>query len=372
MAEKKKKASAKKKLIPAVAMLATSAVMLSSATYAWFTLNKDVEVKGLQMAATAGDSLEITLGKLDKTTTDGSKNGGTPDNTTFGSVGDLGWDRTEAIDSYYKTIAKLKPASSDTALSIYTVEEGKVYAGGQAVNGEAKVTTATTTEMANIELDTTYGTANLNTGDSGEGYYVDIPMWIRSSNLEARDVKAWVQITDPTATADEKNGSDLINAVRVALIPVASTQDLSTVGTGLDYTKTAEWTVDGVATDSKATIFGLTEDTYNSKVLNAGGESATYSNSTGSSQDIKQAASTFKGNASEPTKFVPKYGEGASATDVPGVSIFKMPAATNDKYAAVLVVARIWIEGESTYCNDATANQDWNIDFHFELADATT
>lgn len=43
----KKNTSAKKKLIPAVAMLTTSAVMLSTATYAWFTLNREVEVKGL-------------------------------------------------------------------------------------------------------------------------------------------------------------------------------------------------------------------------------------------------------------------------------------------------------------------------------------
>lgn len=58
----KKNTSAKKKLIPAVAMLTTSAVMLSTATYAWFTLNKEVEVTGLQMSATASDALEISLG----------------------------------------------------------------------------------------------------------------------------------------------------------------------------------------------------------------------------------------------------------------------------------------------------------------------
>lgn len=57
----KKNTSAKKKLIPAVAMLTTSAVMLSTATYAWFTLNKTVEVDGLKMTATAADALEFLL-----------------------------------------------------------------------------------------------------------------------------------------------------------------------------------------------------------------------------------------------------------------------------------------------------------------------
>ena len=40
----KKNTSAKKKLIPAVAMLTTSAVILSTATYAWFTMSREVEV----------------------------------------------------------------------------------------------------------------------------------------------------------------------------------------------------------------------------------------------------------------------------------------------------------------------------------------
>ena len=60
----KKNTSAKKKLIPAVAMLTTSAVMLSTATYAWFTMSREVEVTGLQMSATASDALEISLGEV--------------------------------------------------------------------------------------------------------------------------------------------------------------------------------------------------------------------------------------------------------------------------------------------------------------------
>ena len=63
----KKNTSAKKKLIPAVAMLTTSAVMLSTATYAWFTMNKDAEVTGLEMTATAGGSIEISSDSLAQT-----------------------------------------------------------------------------------------------------------------------------------------------------------------------------------------------------------------------------------------------------------------------------------------------------------------
>ena len=46
-----KKNSAKKKLIPAACMLAVSAAMLATSTYAWFTMNKEVTVTGLNLQA---------------------------------------------------------------------------------------------------------------------------------------------------------------------------------------------------------------------------------------------------------------------------------------------------------------------------------
>lgn len=94
----KKNTSAKKKLIPAVAMLTTSAVMLSTATYAWFTLNREVEVDGLQMSATASNSLEISLGDLSGNTIS------TP------AVDSATWTKKIAVSDYYKTIGKLKPS----------------------------------------------------------------------------------------------------------------------------------------------------------------------------------------------------------------------------------------------------------------------
>jgi len=45
----KKNTSARKKLIPAIGMLAISASMLATSTYAWFTMNKTVTVSGMTM-----------------------------------------------------------------------------------------------------------------------------------------------------------------------------------------------------------------------------------------------------------------------------------------------------------------------------------
>ncbi|MDD6098764.1 MAG: hypothetical protein PUB66_08630, partial [Oscillospiraceae bacterium] len=64
MTKTNNKGSAKKKLLPAVAMLTTSAVMLSTSTYAWFTMSREVEVTGIQMTATTPDDMQISIGQI--------------------------------------------------------------------------------------------------------------------------------------------------------------------------------------------------------------------------------------------------------------------------------------------------------------------
>lgn len=55
----KRKNSAVKKLIPAAGMLALSASMLATSTYAWFTMNTTVEVRGMAVNAQADNSLVV-------------------------------------------------------------------------------------------------------------------------------------------------------------------------------------------------------------------------------------------------------------------------------------------------------------------------
>ena len=55
----KRKNNAMKKLIPAAGMLAISASMLATSTYAWFTMNTTVEIKGMAVNAQADNSLVV-------------------------------------------------------------------------------------------------------------------------------------------------------------------------------------------------------------------------------------------------------------------------------------------------------------------------
>ena len=55
-----KKGSNFKKLIPAAGMLAVSAMMLATSTYAWFSMSTKVSATNIEMKATASKNLLIT------------------------------------------------------------------------------------------------------------------------------------------------------------------------------------------------------------------------------------------------------------------------------------------------------------------------
>lgn len=59
MKKTNKKNSKMRKLLPAFAMLTVSAISLSSATYAWFTMNKTVTVTGMTLKTKVGSNLLI-------------------------------------------------------------------------------------------------------------------------------------------------------------------------------------------------------------------------------------------------------------------------------------------------------------------------
>ncbi|MBO7761306.1 MAG: hypothetical protein J6T24_00755 [Clostridia bacterium] len=86
-----------RKLVPAIAMLLVSAVMLSTASFAWFSMNTTVDVKNMKVQASAMGSLVITTDKsvldanyagivADFDTTNASKLIDATHNTTIGTT----------------------------------------------------------------------------------------------------------------------------------------------------------------------------------------------------------------------------------------------------------------------------------------------
>lgn len=354
--------SAKKKLIPAVAMFTASAVMLSTATYAWFTMNKNAKVTGLNMTATAGGSIEISLGQLGTN--------GVPEGTNgvvvTPTMENESWRNVIAVSDYYSKVGKLKPASSINANELFYVNDESVYAGGTAVDDKSivkqTVKNDTTDDEVTLTLKTTDSTGLVNDDTNGaEGYYVDIPVWIRTTKTTTQEVKCDVTINTPDS---DMNGSDkgdeLQKAVRVAVIPMSTTSTSTGSSTQKDaaaptIAKAAEYTTHGAIN-----VFSTDEETYtNNKqaIFAAKTAEAAYSTVIKEIEYKRTAAKTaFPENEAD-------YNEGS-------VAIFDLAAATGDgNYSVQPFVVRVWLEGESTSCRDANAAQDWNIQLNFSGAD---
>lgn len=320
--------SAVKRIIPAAAMLALSAVMLSTSTYAWFTMNKEVKMTGLAMSATTGESMEIALASVsDSGAISAPAAGSHPGDD------DKGWKSAVVVGDYYAKIGKLRPASSVDGKNLYDATDASD--GGQKADNFVQITldTSDTPEaqkkMAALELKREIpneSNAAAISSDGRVGYYVDIPVYLRTNKMASDadttgTIYCKLKIKDNTTGGSSAN-KDLYKSVRVAFVPIDT-------GSG-----------------STVKIFGVNSDYYNA------------------GQAVNGTSS--KGAVTVTMEYVTD-GEAFTAGD--GVdSGLKIPYATaENKYGHLDFMVRVWIEGESEFCKDATAGQSWNIDLAFSL-----
>ncbi|MGN0578077.1 MAG: hypothetical protein ACI4J4_05615 [Ruminiclostridium sp.] len=334
MKTEKRKNSALKKLIPAVAMLATSAVMLSTATYAWFTMNKEVKMTGLNMTATVGEGIEIALASVT-----GDGNAITLKNDTGSTyVGEhpadtdteKGWKSAVAVNDYYADIGKIKPASSVNATALFDATDASN--GGRTASTFKALTLPD--DMAQIQkratLPTTSGSQIIESTGT-VGYYVDIPVHIRTSKVKDSetegDLYCKMIINNNGATGDTKT---LYKAVRVAFIPITT------------------------GTSSTTNIFGADKEYYEA------GKAVDSTTSKGA-VTVLSGATDF---VTDGTDFIDGVGV---------VSGLKLPYAENaGEYGHLDFYVRVWLEGESTSCYDDKAGQEWNISIAFSLGEFET
>ena len=324
----KKNSSAAKKLIPAIAMLVTSATMLSTATYAWFTMNKEVELTGLNMTATTAGALEISLG--------GVKAGGLlADDLRIrpaDTLDELSWKQSIAAGEYYKTISLINPASSVDAVTFYDAMDAS-NAGQTATKFEEVTQTATVTKQDAL----TAGGVIASDEDTTAGYYVDIPVHLRTSSVapqdSAGDAQIYYKMVINNNDMVNNETKTLYNAVRVAFLKADETGALTSASAekilainSAYYDTGAVSAIDGNNKGTKSPVTALTTDSV-------------FTTTTDSNYDTNTGALT-------------------------GLTI---PYAEGQNYGHTDFIVRIWLEGESTSCYNVNAGQSWNIDFSFSM-----
>ena len=296
----KKNTSAKKKLIPAVAMLTTSAVMLSTATYAWFTMSREVEVTGIKLTATTPQTIEISLGR--------------------------------ATSSVYASFGKLIPASSTDGTNLYYTTKAKENGKSVDITGANAFTQATENNNAGWTFQTAGASSetesNLTADTKGEGYYLDIPVWFRTTNVEDVKLGVDVTVTDPNADDDNTKG-DLYKATRVAIL----NEDRSAANGGVFL---------GAETD-------VDTGYYKKKAVKA---------NTGTSEN------EYYGAVTTATEVIESNGKvtntATEVATVKGVGTGKTGYGTPTKY-----YIRVWLEGEDVNCWNANAGQSFTVDLKF-------
>lgn len=171
---------AMKKLIPAVAMLLVSVVTMSTASFAWFSMSRQVTANGMNVTVTAPTNLLIKQGS----------------------------DAYGAASSITAQNVKLVPASTDSAGNddFYVVQ-----AGQEVSQSDGKITEGTT-KLAQG----TAAVGNATPSLASEGAYFDFTYTIMSEGDE--NVEVVVKNIEVNQTSSGKS----IKPVRVAVIATAA------------------------------------------------------------------------------------------------------------------------------------------------------
>ena len=356
-------------------------------------MSREVEVTGIKMTATVPEDLQISPGwttSAENASYKGNLNyavngeesfltsllSGTTTNSYEGTTAKAPsasdsqmWTNVLQLDHYY-TLGKIIPASSSKGLNLFFTPEANDEGRGvqydatfyQVTNGQTESGTYMTALHALTKNETI--TSGTWTGTSGkaykgasgydvtnsDGYYVDIPIWVRSSSDSAIGLTVKAQANYNTTATVGTADVELYKAVRAVIIP----DDASTgSGTnGLIDVKDAN--TSGAARYAGDSIVNY----YGRGTLTSGAAKA--ATKLGGSYDNRNSGT-------EPTwgdvyENVSMY----NGTD----SIITVPARTTGEYGDMVKMwVRVWLEGEDPQCWNQNAAQDFTIDLQFTKKD---
>ena len=347
MKKTNKKNSTMRKLLPAFAMLTVSAISLSSATYAWFTMSKEVEITGIQMTATVPETIELSLGL-------GQSSGKLTTGTAAGGIvsapanSDTSTDWTNSVAFYnYYAVPKMTPASSITGATILTTNDANGV--GKTVDAAGTAIAGTKGTVTLVNEKTTAPNA-----EKGRADYVDFPVWIRTTQTSNVTLSVRAKVTDgenASAVETPDSGDMLYKAARVSILKSADGTAAPAASDGVII----PFADDTAQTGAKYYVSGKALET--ATTLGVQGSGSAYGAVDAVKQNTTSGMDTPDGEA-----IITVPGKGQTvATNYTGGS-----DNTSSNYGnSVCVIVRVWLEGEDKDCWNATAGQDFQIALEF-------
>ena len=333
-----RKNSPMRKLVAAILLLAISAGCLVGSTYAWFTMNKEVSVTGMQVKAHAEEGLLINeVAAADSQTWDDQATGGAAAAVVMrpASTYDLAtwWHANSKLSADEAGVENLDNTVDITGVGKYlnispaNVSNNPVYASGVG---------NTHAETHVFYKDASFGTSG--SYQDGEGFYVMYTYYLKSSgdsDLSVSDLQVKVKATQNSTGANASGTvSNIDPALRVGVVmPIAV----------------------GSSTNSKSLIFAPIPGTGDSGA-----------NATNNSYNVTTVA-----DGTSTQEVTPVVASGAATytnyTTLNNTSVsITIPKVTSN---GIPVYVYVWYEGEDTHCMsdnliDAIAAYDIDISFN--------
>ena len=331
MMKNNRKKSTARKLIPAAGMLAVSASMLATSTYAWFTMNKEVQVTGMQLKTKVGSNVLIS--------SNNAKGSYSPDTLIAGRkvllepVSSV----TGQTGSFYYTLDAL-----DSGKKAHTASEGS-YEFAQYSETTAKANALAGKNKHDAVFTSAYGNTVPETL-SAEGFdvaygYADYVFYLKATaDADYNELRMTKCDLNYDYNGDEEGaGTNTADkAWRVAVFAKELTSGQSQTGNTGDVGQ-----IDP-ATETAKTILRLND-------------AANWSEAEEEEPSVKAVSGEYA---------LSNVTYGSDAKLATGMS-------AGDHYYKVIV--RIWLEGEDQSCNSTTyaaLTNAWGLDLDFQLTSA--
>ena len=229
----KKNFDSKKKLLTASTSLLISAAMLGTSTYAWFTMNKEVKVTGMEVKAHAEEGLLINeVATANSPTWDDQATGGATSAVVMrpASTSDLvtWWHANSKLSADEAGVDNLSGtvslANGDKYLNISpaNISDSTVFDSGEG-NAHA--------ETHVYYKDASFGNTS-GTREDGEGFYVKYTYYLKSSgdaDLDVSNLQVKVKATKNTTGANASGSSDDLDPCLRVGVTMNTTASGSTV-----------------------------------------------------------------------------------------------------------------------------------------------
>jgi hypothetical protein len=316
---KKENYKSNKKLFSAFAMFLLSGAMLGTATYAWFTMNREVTVTGMELKTKVGSNLLVCDTNVEADYSD---------------------DLVQSRKALLEPVSTINANDEKFYYTVNAAADGHWLRATGSMLGyteSSSTTNSTSTALGKAGYDSTFnGTYGISTPaatDFGTAYgYVDYVFYLKATSDANNSA---INLTECNLICDNQQIGTGDNAWRVAIFA----KEISEKGDGTtnqDLTSTSA----NASTSNLVSILDIDTKSLNWTADNA------VTDTTGTLGAVASAGSNVT---------------------------FGSVNAGDTKYYKV--VARVWLEGEDKSCNSQTyaalRDKIWELGLQFELGQGT-